>query len=105
MLLALGVGCRRMESSQGECVDEVVGGLDRHGHGGAEDRLRPLGVLEGLGMPPMEEGQDLLHDVMEDDARSRTSPSRWQRRKPPRRSFCPPTRAGQSSFPWRLATN
>src|SRR5438132_11870469 len=68
MFLPLRAGCGRMESNQRERVDEVVGRLDRHGHGGAEHGLRPLRALEGFGMAPMNEGEDLLHDVVEHDA-------------------------------------
>src|SRR6266436_490722 len=57
-----------MESSERERVDEMVGGLDRHGHGGGEHGLRPHRARERLRMAPMDERQDLLHDVVEDDA-------------------------------------
>src|SRR5438128_1506249 len=67
-LLPLRAGCFRLECDQRQRVDEVVCGLDGHGHGGGEHRLRPLRPLEGLGMAPVKEGQDLLHDVVEDDA-------------------------------------
>src|SRR5712664_4614050 len=56
-----------MESSERERVDEMVGGLDGHGHGGPEHRLRPHRARERLRMAPVQEGEDLLHDVVEDD--------------------------------------
>src|SRR6266702_10157 len=95
--MLLGVGGHRIEGKQRERVHEMVGGLDGRGHGGAEHGLCPRRPLERLDMAPVEEGEDLLHDVVEGH------PATERRLRD----------AGDASrlietavvHPWRLATN
>src|SRR5260370_40119320 len=47
---------------------EMIGGLDRHRHRGAEHRLCFCGGLHCLFVSSIEDGEYLLHDMIEDDA-------------------------------------
>src|ERR1700722_3394314 len=63
----------RIEGCQGERLQEMIGGLDRHGHHGTNQRFCLHCEAERLFEPPIEEGEHLLHDVIKDDAATEIS--------------------------------
>ena len=60
--------CTRVERRQGERVIEVMGRFDRRRPRGAQHWLRQARGIQSFGITTVQEGQNLLHDPMEDDA-------------------------------------
>ena len=68
ILRLLGRRCIGIEGCQRQSVNEVMGRLDRHGHGGAEHGFGAAGGRHCLLAIAIQERKYLLHDVVEDDA-------------------------------------
>ena len=57
-----------VQRRQGKRVVEMMGRLDRRCPRRVKHRLRRARGIQSVGMPAIHEGEDLLHDPMEDDA-------------------------------------